>query len=427
MKGSTLTTLLLLAILSVLIITLGTAISTELLPGKQEITAFMRNSLPPTPSPNTGLPVDWEGAALFYPPLLQGIPTIHTWHQLRTRTPLRSGIDVEHHGPTPVHMRALHGPAVPSVSPQELADLKTDHPALFHKLEQGEKVMASHLHLASLRDEWQACMWALPTVHFRWGGGMGPPNVQYSVLHRDPHILKVTNVLDAATCLRLIEIGQQTMAPSRTVTRRPGEAQYNAIRTSYSGLLAPPETSTKLTPFITGVLLRVAHVMGTLPQFIERIQVVRYIPGQFFKIHNDFIVSKEVVAHSGQRSKTLFVYLNALPEGERGGRTQFTNLKGGSRQYPWTRHPEHAKQADNFLDCVPEQGSGILWANMLPGGDVDFRTMHQGTELKGGGNQPSVKFGLNVWVRTMSQPYRREQLHGNPKVPAGVEYVDRSQ
>ena len=157
-----------------------------------------------------------------------------------------------------------------------------------------------------------------------------------------------------------------------------------------------------MTPFLTSVLLRVAHVMGTLPQFIERLQVVRYHPGQFYKSHQDFLLPKRLVASGGQRCKTLFVYLNDLPEAETGGRTQFTNLDGGIREHPAYRDPSHTSST---VDSVPKVGCGVLWANMLPNGDVDFRTTHQGTPLTS-----SVKYGLNVWARTVTQSYRVQHL-----------------
>ena len=75
------------------------------------------------------------------------------------------------------------------------------------------------------------------------------------------------------------------------------------------------------------------------------------------------------------------------------------------RTPPWFRDPARQAHPSNRLDVAPKVGTGVLWANMTPYGDVDFRTMHQGTTL-----QKSVKYGLNVWARTETQPQRLQQL-----------------
>lgn len=313
---------------------------------------------------------------------------LHTLQQLALTTPVRSGWGGSPDAP------------LPALSREEVSALASRSPRLAAQAAGGRAAIAQLTTLPSVADEWCVGHWALPTIHLRWSQRLQPPGVTYARVHASPHILRVSGILTPEQAAHLRRLGDAVMERSRTVTAEPGETVQNPIRTSFSAMV-----DREPTPFLDSLLLRVSHVMGVLPQYVERMQVVRYTPGQYFKQHQDFLLSRPVVEDGGQRCKTLFVYLNDLPEGERGGRTQFTNLGGAVQTPPWFRHPEWKSRPNNTLDVAPAVGTGILWANMTPYGDVDFRTMHQGTTLEG-----SVKYGLNVWARTATQPHRVPQL-----------------
>lgn len=313
---------------------------------------------------------------------------LRTLRQLAILTPVRSGWGGAADAP------------LPTLAEEEREAVRAKHPELEAQRAAGMASIAQLATLPAVANEWCVGHWALPTVHLRWSASLAPPGVTYTPLHHAPHILRVAGIMTPAQAAHLCRLGDAGMERSRTVTGKPGKHVENPIRTSFSAMVDRVPT-----PFLTSLLLRVSHVMGVLPQYVERMQVVRYTPGQYFKQHQDFLLSRPVVADGGQRCKTLFVYLNDVAEDEAGGRTQFTNLGGGVRTPPWFRDPTRQAHASNRLDVAPSVGSGVLWANMTPYGDVDFRTMHQGTTL-----EKSVKYGLNVWARTATQSHRLQQL-----------------
>ena len=109
-------------------------------------------------------------------------------------------------------------------------------------------------------------------------------------------------------------------------------------RTSFSCVLDTAD------PVVNLIVRRVAFVAGYPPSHVERLSMLRYEPGQYFKLH-----------HDGQfRPRTVFIYLNTLPEGE--GETHFPNLG---------------------LRFRPTKGVAIMWTNPLPDGTSDMRLMHQ--------------------------------------------------
>ena len=113
--------------------------------------------------------------------------------------------------------------------------------------------------------------------------------------------------------------------------------------------------------------------------FLEHLQLVRYKHGQFYKAHHDYLPLTPDVEHNGQRTITLFVYLNDLPADERGGGTHFPELR---------------------TTIKPSKGKAALWHNVRPDGSVDTRTLHSGESITGA---DTVKYGLNVWFRDRPQ------------------------
>ncbi len=125
-------------------------------------------------------------------------------------------------------------------------------------------------------------------------------------------------------------------------------------RTSFSCVLDTAD------PVVNLIVRRVAFVAGYPPSHVERLSMVRYEPGQYFKEH-----------HDGQfRPRTVFIYLNTLPEGE--GETRFPNLGMRFR---------------------PTKGIAFMWTNPLPDGTADMRLLHQALPPV-----TMVKYGMNCFV-----------------------------
>lgn len=114
------------------------------------------------------------------------------------------------------------------------------------------------------------------------------------------------------------------------------------------------------------IAARVAAVAGTELRYVEPLVVVRYEPGQYFKLHHD----------GSMRPSTVFVYLNSLePDG--GGETYFPELE---------------------FQVRPVAHTAIMWRNRLDDGSADYRLQHEAKEVKKG-----VKYGMNCFVNHRPQ------------------------
>jgi prolyl 4-hydroxylase len=69
---------------------------------------------------------------------------------------------------------------------------------------------------------------------------------------------------------------------------------------------------------------RMSHLAGMPPNHAESFQLLRYEPGQFYKLHHDFSWF-ETERQQGPRILTIFLYLNDMPV-EDGGGTDFPEL-----------------------------------------------------------------------------------------------------
>lgn len=144
----------------------------------------------------------------------------------------------------------------------------------------------------------------------------------------------------------------------------------SGYRTSYSGDLDPAD------PFVTGISTRIDHLLGLDPLIGEPVQGQRYLPGQEFKLHNDWFYTSESYwpgeeARGGQRSWTAMVYLNAVRQG---GATLFSALG---------------------LQIEPRPGVLLLWNNALPDGRPNEATLHAGMPVLAG-----AKYIITKWYRT---------------------------
>ena len=119
-----------------------------------------------------------------------------------------------------------------------------------------------------------------------------------------------------------------------------------------------------------------AQVFAGLP-LVEPLQVVRYTVGQEFQPHLDAHPEdvpsgqRAVCQVGGQRSATIFAYLNTLNPGQ-GGETVFPNLG---------------------LAVRPEKNSAVYWRGLLSDGAIDQRVLHGGAPVTSG-----IKYALNIWL-----------------------------
>ena len=129
---------------------------------------------------------------------------------------------------------------------------------------------------------------------------------------------------------------------------------------------------------------RVADLFGCWVHQIEALQLVRYLPGQFFGLHHDLgdLLEDDQVTlppkslFTKRRILTLFCYLNTLEN------------QGGCTFFPLC----------SKLRVQPKSGRAVLWSNVTREGLPDERTIHSGEPLRTSNDPTAVKYGLNIWI-----------------------------
>jgi len=129
---------------------------------------------------------------------------------------------------------------------------------------------------------------------------------------------------------------------------------------------------------ITALEQRIASILGCWVHQIEALQLVRYVPGQFFGIHHDLgnLLEDDSVQlppkklGCKRRLVTIFCYLNTLRDGE-----------GGCTYFPKCGH----------LRVKPKRGRAVLWCNITPDGKADPRTIHAGEAVKSNSAEAAIK------------------------------------
>jgi len=182
---------------------------------------------------------------------------------------------------------------------------------------------------------------------------------------RDLELFVVRDFLDPATCAALIARIDEHRRPSE-IADDVGIANF---RTSETCDLDWRD------PLVGEVDRRIASLLGLALSASEPLQGQRYAPGQEFKPHTDtfepggydFYVH---TAKTGQRTWTAMIYLNRP---EDGGATRFKTI-GKTIQ--------------------PEAGKLIAWNNLLPNGNPNPATLHQGMKVRRG-----TKYVLTKWFR----------------------------
>mmetsp|Transcript_9591 Transcript_9591/g.17335 ORF Transcript_9591/g.17335 Transcript_9591/m.17335 type:complete len:470 (+) Transcript_9591:84-1493(+) len=179
----------------------------------------------------------------------------------------------------------------------------------------------------------------------------------------DPRITVFPNFFTEAECdhvLQMVEGGwmpSQVSAGSEEAYQKANlENKLSQTRTSWSCMMRYSQTSV-----VERLELRLAGITGLPMENLERLNMVRYSPGELFSMHHD--------GHF--RPKTVFVYLNDLPEDDEAGDTFFPVLGYSFR---------------------PRRGTAVMWSNQNNEGLEDARMIHAGQAPKAG-----VKYGVNCF------------------------------
>eukprot|EP00746_Dinoflagellata_sp_MGD_P163186 gnl/MRDRNA2_/MRDRNA2_91092_c0_seq1.p1 gnl/MRDRNA2_/MRDRNA2_91092_c0~~gnl/MRDRNA2_/MRDRNA2_91092_c0_seq1.p1 ORF type:complete len:483 (-),score=85.60 gnl/MRDRNA2_/MRDRNA2_91092_c0_seq1:41-1489(-) len=214
----------------------------------------------------------------------------------------------------------------------------------------------------------------------RYKDETGKEVVKMFQVHKNPAIYIVPCFIEDDEIQHLIGLAERAWVPS-TVGRgvyKTGDVNEDLKntksnnRTSYSCMLRSSETAQ-----VTHVEYRLAALAKMDIQYLERLNMVRYYPGQYFNEHHD----------GNFRPKTVFIYLNDL-EDEEGGETMFTNLG---------------------VQIKPRKGCAVMWSNLDEDGKQDDRMIHRGVAPLSG-----VKYGVNCFFN--DKPIR--------EMEAAVQQVD---
>jgi prolyl 4-hydroxylase len=132
--------------------------------------------------------------------------------------------------------------------------------------------------------------------------------------------------------------------------------------------------------FVRGIVERLAAYAGLDASHAEPLQGQRYAVGQEFKAHTDTFEPggadyERFCGSAGQRTWTMMVYLN---QPGAGGATRF-------------------KQIGKIIQ--PETGKLLAWDNLLPDGQPNYATLHQGMPVRAG-----VKYIITCWFRQRPWP-----------------------
>lgn len=153
---------------------------------------------------------------------------------------------------------------------------------------------------------------------------------------------------------------------------------------------------------------------------LEKIQLVKYLPSQYYHhhmdwfdtlIHDDLPGKGEAGRGRGRyynRVASFFIYLEDKCTG---GGTEFPDLQWnmqnldasgvrGTTEF-WQERidfPSQQEQAEEMgpsgISFKPRKGSGVFWVNLLPIGYGDERVKHAGLPVEQG-----QKVGMNIWVK----------------------------
>jgi hypothetical protein len=128
-------------------------------------------------------------------------------------------------------------------------------------------------------------------------------------------------------------------------------------------------------PVHHSVISRIMEIVGLPPDHSEHMQLLKYSPGQYYRLHHDWI-PEQLDAACGPRAFTFFLYLSDVEE-------------GGGTKFPYIN------QSSGGLTVMPKRGKAVWWAhgkNEDPR-QKDDRTHHEAMPVIKG-----QKMAANYWI-----------------------------
>ena len=181
------------------------------------------------------------------------------------------------------------------------------------------------------------------------------------MLGPESHIMRFPRLLTPEECAHVVSAASDILEPARVVDPRTGRWIAHPVRTADEAAIGPAREDL----VVQALNKRIAAASGTEAGQGEPLTVLRYRPGQQFRLHSDVLANTR-----NQRVATVLVYLNAAFEG---GRTTF---------------PAHR------LEITPRPGDAVVFRNVDAEGAPDLSKRHSGEPVVRG-----TKWLATRWIR----------------------------
>jgi prolyl 4-hydroxylase len=186
-----------------------------------------------------------------------------------------------------------------------------------------------------------------------------------------PALAVLGGVLSDDECQQLIELARPRLARSTVVDPLTGVNAAADYRNSEGMFFRLAESS-----YISRLDQRISRLMNAPVENGEGLQVLRYGPGGRSAPHFDFLIPSNTaneasLERSGQRTSTLIVYLNDVPQG---GATAFPAIG---------------------LSVTPRRGNAVYFEYANSRQQLDGKSLHAGAPVIEG-----EKWAMTKWMRT---------------------------
>ena len=180
-------------------------------------------------------------------------------------------------------------------------------------------------------------------------------------LTADGSVRRAVAAFTPAECAHIARAADDLLAPAAVVDPRTGRSVPHPIRTSDVAVIGPVRED----PVIRALNQRIAALSATRIGQGEALTVLRYRPGQQFRLHSDILPQVR-----NQRVATVLVYLN-------------DDFTGGETSFP-----------DHGLVIRPRVGDAIIFDNVDAAGHALATARHAGEPVRSG-----VKWLATRWIR----------------------------
>jgi len=191
------------------------------------------------------------------------------------------------------------------------------------------------------------------------------------ILHKDPWLVVLDDFLTQEEVDGVLSVGTKNMKRSKDAGRMTSSGKFESIksnkRTSENAWCID---DCYRSDVVQTVNRKMTEITGIPQENFEYLQVLRYMPGQFYGQHHDYIPG-HVHLPIGPRVYTFYIYLSEVEEG---GETAFPRL---------------------HLKVRPKLGRAVIWPSVYSDDPFkkDARTQHEAKPVVKG-----LKFGVNAWI-----------------------------